>query len=131
MSAKEAPALCGNSYDDVPYAGYPFAQTHPDRLATMAKLAGLRPASILNCRVLELGCGNGGNLVPMAYGLTGQVPWHDASGRAINEGSVLIEELGLRNIEPTADFMERDRSGSSTHCRARRLLSPQRFAIDC
>jgi methyltransferase-like protein/SAM-dependent methyltransferase len=108
MSAKEVPALCGNSYDEVPYAGYPFAQTHPDRLATMAKLAGLHPASILNCRVLELGCGNGGNLVPMAYGLTGsRFLGIDASGRAINEGSLLIEELGLRNIElRTADFMK-------------------------
>jgi len=108
MNAKEAPALCGNSYDDVPYAGYPFAQTHPDRLATMAKLAGLRPASILNCRVLELGCGNGGNLVPMAYGLTGsRFLGIDASGRAIDEGNLLIGELGLRNIElRTADFME-------------------------
>ena len=62
-------ALTG--YDRVPYPGHPFAQTHPDRLATVATLFGLRPAPPEACRVLELGCGDGGNLVPMAYGLPG------------------------------------------------------------
>ena len=31
-------------YDRVPYPGHPFAQTHPDRLATVATLFGLEPA---------------------------------------------------------------------------------------
>ena len=47
-------------YDAVPYPGHPFAQTHPDRLATLATLFGLRPAPPERCRVLELGCGDGG-----------------------------------------------------------------------
>ena len=49
-------------YDAVPYPGHPFAQTHPDRLATLATLFGLRPAPPERCRVLELGCGDAGNL---------------------------------------------------------------------
>jgi methyltransferase-like protein len=108
MSASEAQALCGSNYDEVPYTGYPFQQTHPDRLATMAKLAGLEPAQITNCRVLELGCGDGGNLVPMACNLRGsRFLGIDASGRAITEGKQLIDDLNLKNIElRTADFME-------------------------
>jgi methyltransferase-like protein/SAM-dependent methyltransferase len=107
MSWTQTPELSANSYDVVPYAGYPFAQTHPDRMATMATLAGLRPASVTNCRVLELGCGNGGNLVPMAHDLPGsQFLGIDAAARPIADGRCLIDELGLRNIElRVADFM--------------------------
>jgi tRNA G46 methylase TrmB len=53
----------------VPYPGHRFAQTDPDRLATVATLFGLQPAAPAACRLLELGCGDGGNLVPMAYAL--------------------------------------------------------------
>src|SRR5215831_9872394 len=108
MSTREAPAFNGNSYDEVPYAGYPFQQTHPDRLAAMAKIAGLEPAPVEACRVLELGCGNGGNLVPMAWELnSSNFLGIDASGRAIAEGRELINELRLSNIElRLADFME-------------------------
>ena len=58
-------------YEVVPYPGHPFAQTHPDRLATLATLFGLEPAPPEGCRVLELGCGDAGNLVPMALALPG------------------------------------------------------------
>ena len=34
--------LTATGYDRVPYPGHPFAQTHPDRLATVATLFGLR-----------------------------------------------------------------------------------------
>src|SRR5262249_10589850 len=57
------------SYDEVPYESYPFSQTHPDRLATVATLFGMRPAPVDRCRVLELGCAAGGNLIPMALAL--------------------------------------------------------------
>jgi len=38
-------------------------------LSTIATLFGMNPAPVEHCRVLELGCGNGGNLIPMAFGL--------------------------------------------------------------
>ena len=41
-------------------------QTHPDRLATIALLYGMAPRPVDRCRVLELGCGDGSNLIPMA-----------------------------------------------------------------
>jgi SAM-dependent methyltransferase len=89
-----------SAYDRVPYPGHPFAQTHPDRLATVATLFGLRPADPAACRVLELGCGDGGNLVPMAYGLPGSsFTGLDLSTRAIAHAEELRQALGLANLE--------------------------------
>ena len=55
------------TYDEVSYPSHPFTQTHPDRLATLATLFGLRPAPIERCRVLELGCGDGANILPWRF----------------------------------------------------------------
>src|SRR3954449_3537431 len=63
--------MAANVYDDVPYSNYPYAQTHPDRLATVAILHGLEPPDPFQARVLELGCGAGGNLLAMAGGTPG------------------------------------------------------------
>jgi SAM-dependent methyltransferase len=57
------------AYDEVPYPSFALPQTHPDRLATIATLLGLAPAPVARCRVLELGCGDGSNLIPMAASL--------------------------------------------------------------
>jgi SAM-dependent methyltransferase/methyltransferase-like protein len=88
------------AYDKVLYPGYPFSQTHPGRLATLAALHGMEPAPPARCRMLELGCGDGGNLIPLAY----QYPDStflgvDLSARAIEIGRNTIVKLGLRNIE--------------------------------
>jgi methyltransferase-like protein len=87
-------------FDAVPYPGYPFAQTHPDRLAAIATLFGMKPAPVGRCRVLELACGDGGNLIPMA--LTLPESWFagiDLAAGAIAQGTETIAALGLRNIE--------------------------------
>lgn len=84
----------------MPYPGHPFAQTHPDRLATVATLFGLHPADPASCRFLELGCGDGGNLVPMAYALPASTfAGVDLSARAIDRAAALAGALGLRNVE--------------------------------
>src|SRR6185295_9501309 len=57
------------AYDRVAYPGRCYAQTHPDRLRLAARLCGLEPAPIDRCRVLELACGDGTNLIAMAVGL--------------------------------------------------------------
>ncbi len=88
-----------NSYDAVPYPSHAYPQTHPDHLATLAILSGMSPAPVENCRVLELGCGAGGNLIPMAYGLPhSQFVGIDLSGRAIADGQAWVSALGLKNI---------------------------------
>jgi methyltransferase-like protein/SAM-dependent methyltransferase len=86
-------------YDEFPYPGAAFAQTHPNRLATIASLYGMTPAPVENCRVLELGSGDGGNLVPMAFCLpNGCFTGVDLAGTAIARAQELINRLGLTNI---------------------------------
>jgi methyltransferase-like protein/protein-L-isoaspartate O-methyltransferase len=92
------PALAGR-YDAIPYAALPHAQTHPDRLATVATFLGLAPPPVARCRVLEVGCNDGANLIPMAQGLPqATFVGCDLSPRAIAAGRRTIATLGLRNI---------------------------------
>jgi len=88
-----------DSYEEVPYPGAARAQTHPDRLATLATLFGMRPAPPEHCRVLELGCGDASNLIPMAFGLPRSMfTGIDLSPGAIAKGRRIVEALGLGNI---------------------------------
>ncbi|MEA3210397.1 MAG: hypothetical protein QOE70_3454 [Chthoniobacter sp.] len=88
------------SYDEVPYESHPFAQTHPDRLAMVATLLGMEPAPLEGCRVLELGCASGGNLIPIAAGLpASRCLGIELSERAVTAGKAMIAALRLRNVE--------------------------------
>jgi methyltransferase-like protein len=87
------------SYDETPYPSLSYAQSHPDRLATIATILGLEPPALARCRVLELGCAGGGNLIPMAYGLPeAHFVGLDNSPRQIAEGQAMIDALGLGNV---------------------------------
>lgn len=89
-----------NSYDAVPYLSYPFKQSHPDRLATLAMLFGLEPPPVETARVLELGCASGGNLLPVAEQLPqGRYLGLDGSGRQIESGKRMLEALGFQHVE--------------------------------
>ncbi len=96
------------TYDNVPYICYPFAQTHPDRLATIGTLLGMQPTPLQNCRVLELGCGDGANLLPMAAAFPqSQFVGIDLAVPAIQQGQAVAAELGIRNLELIrADLLE-------------------------
>ena len=96
------------AYDHVLYPSLAHVQTHPDRLATIAALFGLQPAPVERCRVLELGCGDGTNLISMAYELPGsEFVGIDAAGRAIAEGEQTIVDLSLHNVRlQHRDLME-------------------------
>ncbi len=88
------------SYDEVPYESNPFPQSHPDRLAVMAMLFGMKPKPIDRCRVLELGCAAGGNLIPMAAGLPdSQFVGIELSAKQAADGKALIDAARLKNIE--------------------------------
>jgi hypothetical protein len=59
------------------------------------------------CRVLELGCGDGGNLVPMALGLpNASFVGVDAAPGAIARGAGLIDALELPNVALHAESIE-------------------------
>jgi SAM-dependent methyltransferase len=65
----------------------------------VATLFGLRPAPPPRCRLLELGCGDGGNIVPMAYALPGAAfTGVDLSATAIEHAAALRDALGLENL---------------------------------
>ncbi|MEO1527935.1 MAG: class I SAM-dependent methyltransferase [Planctomycetota bacterium] len=102
------------SYDELPYTSFPYPQTHPRHLNAIAQLFGLSPAPVHNCRVLELGCAGGGNLIPIAseYGES-QCVGIDASKRQIEEANELKDALGLENVELLhQDIAEFDWDGS-------------------
>jgi SAM-dependent methyltransferase len=92
------------AYDEVAYPTHAFRQTHPDRLAAHAKLFGLPCADIETCRVLDIGGGDGANLIPMAVAYPrAQFVGFDLSHAAIERGRDMIKALGLANIELVAD----------------------------
>ena len=87
-------------HDRIHYPGGAWEHSHPDRIAANARMFGLSPAPVERCRVLELGCGTGGNLVPMACGLPGaRFLGIDVAARPIEIGRGLAAALGLANIE--------------------------------
>ena len=89
-----------SAYDELPYDCLPFPQTHPARLHALALLFGLQPPAVETCRVLELGCANGNNLIPMAGALPGaRFVGVDLSARQVENGQALIAAAGLTNIE--------------------------------
>jgi methyltransferase-like protein/SAM-dependent methyltransferase len=87
------------SYDEVPYPSYPLPQTHPDHLAVIATLLGLEPPPPHQCRVLELGCASGGNLIPLALSLPrSSFVGVDLSAEQIAAGQTCVDALKLANI---------------------------------
>jgi methyltransferase-like protein/cyclopropane fatty-acyl-phospholipid synthase-like methyltransferase len=97
-----------NTYDSVLYPSLAFVQAHPDRLAVMATLFGMNPPAVEHCRVLEIACGNGSNLIPMAYGLPGSEFFGvDLAAQPVEMARERIQRLGLKNIRIEAmDLME-------------------------
>jgi SAM-dependent methyltransferase len=88
-----------NPYDEIAYPGHSYSNTHPDNLASMAILHGLSPAPVERCRVLEIACGDGANLIPMAYAIPGsEFVGFDLAGAPIERGQARIRELGLKNL---------------------------------
>lgn len=87
------------AYDVVPYLSGVRSATHPDNLAVAGRVAGLPTAPPDRCRVLEIGCGDGGNLIPMAVSLPGsQFVGVDLAVTAIERGRADIAAVGVPNV---------------------------------
>ncbi len=68
-------------------------------MATMAILHGLSPTPIDQCRVLEIACSEGANLIPMAYAIPGsEFVGFDLARLPVERAQARIRELGLRNV---------------------------------
>ncbi len=89
-------------YDLVSYPTGAFDDTHPRRLATLATLYGLSAATapqFTGARILELGCGSGGNLIPLAYSLPqATLLGIDLAGKEIAAAQVSAAQLGITNV---------------------------------
>jgi tRNA G46 methylase TrmB len=89
-----------SSYDEVPYAENCFHYTHPDHLAAIGTVFGMTVAPPDGCRLLELGCAQGGNIIPMALEHPeARFVGIDLSSRQIAEGRSVVERLGLQNLD--------------------------------
>lgn len=105
--ADASPAIA-DAYDAVRYPPVVHPQTHPDRLFTNATLFGLTPTPVGRCRVLELGCGDGSNLMAVAHAHPdAECVGLDLSPAAIADGRAMAAEVGLPNLSlRAADLMD-------------------------
>jgi len=99
-------------YAAVSYQGVADPGAHVRCLEGLAMLFGMQPADITQCRVLELGCASGRNLIPQAQDYpNSRFVGVDFAADQIADGQFIIDELGLDNIELRhASFADLDAS---------------------
>lgn len=89
-----------SSYNSIPYESLPVSYTYLPHLAALGKLYGLESVDPEQCRVLEIGCAEGNNIIPMsAYYPDSQFAGIDLAERQIQSGLKMIKRLGLNNIQ--------------------------------
>jgi hypothetical protein len=96
------------TYDAVAYPSTVFPQTQPDRLATIARLYSLNSPDVATARVLEIGGGDGLNLIAHAAAYPrSQCLSFDLAATAVARGRALAEKAGLDNIRiEVGDILE-------------------------
>ncbi len=82
------PGISINPYDELPFPSQPLSLSLPDRMAAVGQLFGLQSPPPERCRVLELGCATGGNIIPMAE----RFPESQFVGIDYSQGQLLIAE---------------------------------------
>ncbi|WP_394845950.1 class I SAM-dependent methyltransferase [Pendulispora brunnea] len=86
-------------YDRLPYTDHAYAESHPNRLAVVARLSGWVAPELAAARILEIGCARGGNLLPMAMSLPGAaLVGIDPSQRQVDEALRIAGEAQLPNV---------------------------------
>lgn len=88
-----------DSYDELPYESLPVAEAQPDFLAALARLHGFDAPDPRHARILEIGCAEGGNLIPLAW----RWPRAECVGVELSReqaaaGNRFIAALGLTNV---------------------------------
>ena len=88
-----------NPYDAPPYCAFPISWTASEKLALASLLHGGPRLPLDHYRVLELGCANGANLLPMAwYRRHGEFTGLDGSALQIALATDSRDKLGLTNL---------------------------------
>ena len=86
------------AYEAIAYVGRPNHYSEPGRLHAIATLHGLAVPPRESLSVLELGCGDGSNLVPVAAAHPGgRFVGVDLSARLCANAREMVEALGLRH----------------------------------
>lgn len=86
-------------YDEVPYPNAPRIQTHPLRLGALVQLHGGDPVPFQSARILEVGCGDGGNIINLALTAPGAaVVGFDLARTPVAAGQAVADALGLKNL---------------------------------
>jgi SAM-dependent methyltransferase len=114
------------AYDSVRYPGSVYTQTDPAALGVIAKLFGLPFAPFKSCRMLEIGCGDGVNLINLALSAPGsRFLGVDLAQTAIANAKADAAACGLTNVEfIAADLRDIDASfGSFDYVVAHGVLS--------
>lgn len=98
----------GKSYDATPYPRMAHQSTHPMHLGALGTLLGIQSAPPGNCRLLDIGCATGSNIMPMAITYPGSTfVGIDVSPRQIEIGQADIAALQIPNAHLiTADLMQ-------------------------
>lgn len=87
-------------YDTLPYESRPIEWTAPERLAIASLLHGGPRVDLRSYRYLELGCGNGANLIPLAYYRRhAQFVGVDSASTACQQAMARADALGLDNLK--------------------------------
>src|ERR1019366_3689360 len=97
-----------SEYNQILYPTHVYPETHPDTLARTAVLFGMDPPPVQQCRVLEIACGDGGNIIPMAFELPhSEFVGIDSASIPIQHAQRVIERSGAKNVSVRAlDLME-------------------------
>lgn len=95
-------------YAEVRYVGHAIEPTHPSRLAAGARLRGRPAPDPSTSRVLEVGCGEGTNLVSIASSLPGaDLVGIDLDPGSIERATATAAALGLGNVRfACADLLD-------------------------
>ncbi len=102
-------------YDAVPYRHGAVPDSHPARVGAIARLLGINAAPPDHCRVLELGCGEGMNLLPLAErfpmsGFVGvdfsakQIATAESARAVCGIGNARLVSADLRSWKPEGAF---------------------------
>ncbi|MDF1810912.1 MAG: class I SAM-dependent methyltransferase [Verrucomicrobiales bacterium] len=89
-----------STYDELPYLGFPRRHAHPGVIAANARIFGIETADVETARILELGCGDGGNILSIASTLPkAKCCGIDFSSIQIDKGRSAAAAAGLKNID--------------------------------
>lgn len=87
-------------YDTVPYPSSIFEQTYPARLRMIAQMHGVTAPPVETARVLEIGGGDGLNMLALAAAYPdARFVSFDLAETAVTKGRALLTESGLTNVE--------------------------------